>query len=65
MAAALPNHFINCFLVLGLAGATRNGGSPPRGWPGIVVFERWRVRERATQAMKVLSEVQFYWKAAV
>lgn len=31
MAAALPNHFINCFLVLGLAGSYKEWRQSSRG----------------------------------
>lgn len=38
------------------------GGSSPGAWSGMAAFERWRVREKATKAIKVLTQVQFYWK---
>lgn len=56
------SHFLNCFLVLELAGATMEGGSSPGAWSGMVAFERWRIREKATKAIKVLTQIQFYWK---
>lgn len=37
-----------------------------RGWSSSGgIQETKRVRDKATQAMKVLSQVQFYWKAEV
>lgn len=38
------------------------GGSSPGAWSDMMAFERWRVREKATKAIKVLTQVQFYWK---